>query len=365
MAANEKISNFQFGCLCFTYLSGFSTLFLYDAKTLQQDVWIANLLATFGAIFIVWLMKHVQTQHPTKNMTEIIELLLGKWLGKALLLVILFNIVGLAVLSLRALSLFYTTAILPYTSPELIMLMLVLVTSYAVFLGLETTVRTIQVILPLFLVSITFICMLLLRNIDANPFLPQFQSHFTDIVYGTMLSYAFPFAKAFGLVFLMFSRVTNLKKIMSTCFISLILSFVYLLIATYLTFGALGMNLLKSATFPFFSTIQLVRIGVYLERIEIIIIGIWTIFTLYETIIAHFWFMQVFSGVFRIRDAKPFILPAGLLFFSVALHSFVRPTELGVYNTTILPFSMLFITLVLPLVLAILTVIRKQDGDLL
>jgi hypothetical protein len=101
-----------------------------------------------------------------------------------------------------------------------------------------------------------------------------------------------------------------------------------------------------------------------LERIEIIIIGIWTIFTLFETIVAHFWFMQVFSDVFRIRDAKPFILPAGLLFFSVALHSFVRPTELGIYNITILPFSMLFPTLIMPLVLAIFTVIRKQRGNL-
>lgn len=365
MAANEKISNFQFGCLCFTYLSGFSTLFLYDAKTLRQDVWIANLLATFGAIVIIWLMKYVQTQHPAKNMTEVVELLLGKWLGKAVLLVILMNIVGLAVLTLRALTLFYTTAILPYTSPELILLMLVLITSYAVFLGLETTVRTVQVILPLFMVSMTVICLLILRNLDTNPFLPQFQSRFTDIIYGTMLSYAFPFAKSFGLVFLLFSRVDNLKKIMPTCFISVILSCVYMLTATYLALGALGTNLLKSATFPFFSTIQLVRIGVYLERIEIIIIGIWTIFTLYETIVAHFWFMEVFSGVFRIRNMKPFILPAGLLFFSVALHSFVRPTELGVYNNTILPFSMLFPTLIMPIVLGILTVIRKQSGDLL
>ncbi|MDD9268451.1 endospore germination permease [Paenibacillus sp. GCM10023248] len=365
MAANEKISNFQFGCLFFTYLSGFSTLFLYGAKTLQQDVWISNLLATFGAVFIVWLMKYVQTQHPAKNMTEICELLLGKWLGKAILFVILFNIVGLVVLTLRALTLFYTTAILPYTSPELIMLMLVLVTSYAVFLGLETTVRTVQVILPLFLVSIIIICLLILRNVDTNPLIPQFQSRFTDIVYGTMLSYAFPFAKSFGLVFVLFSRVANLKKIMSTCFISLMLSCVYLLISTYLAIGALGMNLMKSSTFPFFSTIQLVRIGVYLERIEIIIIGIWTIFTLYETIIAHFWFIQVFSSLFRIRDTKPFILPAGLLFFSVALNSFARPTELGIYNTAILPFSMLFPTLILPLILVILTVFKKQKGDLL
>lgn len=364
MGAKEKITNFQFGCLCFTYFSGFSTLFLYNAKILQQDVWIANLLSVIMAIFILWLMKYVQTQHPDKSMTEIFELLLGKWLGKAIIFVYLIDSVGLTVLTLRALSLFYTTAILPYTPPELLMLMLILVTSYAVYLGLETITRTVQLILPLFLVSITVISILLLRNIDTNPFLPQFQSRLSDIAYGALLAFSFPFGKAvFGLVFL-FHRVSNLKKLVFSSSISLILSYVYLLIATYLTLGSLGMNLTKSAAFPFFTSIQLVRIGLYLERIEIIIIGIWTIFSLYETVVTHYCFMQIFGAVFRLKETKPFILPVGLLFFAVALRSFVRPTELGLYNYTILPFSILPPALIIPLVLALLTIIKKQRGHL-
>ncbi|MCZ8515289.1 endospore germination permease [Paenibacillus filicis] len=363
MGAKEKITNFQFGCLCFTYLSGFSTLFLYNAKILQQDVWIANLLGVIGGIFVMWLMKYVQLQHPNKSMTEIIELLLGKWLGKAIIFFYLIDSVGLTVLTLRALSLFYMTAILPYTPPELIILMLVLVTSYAVYLGLETIARTVQLMLPLFLVSITIICVLILRNVDTNPFLPQFQSRLSDIAYGALLSFSFPFGKAIGLVFL-FHRVGNLKKLMLSSSVSLILTNVYLLIAIYLTIGSLGMNLTKSAMYPFFSSIQLVRVGLYLERIEIIIIGIWTIFTLFETIVTHYWFMQIFGDVFRIKDATPFILPIGLLFFAVALRSFIRPTELDWYNYTILPFSILPPALIIPLVLAFLTLIKKQRDHL-
>jgi spore germination protein (amino acid permease) len=363
MTAKENISSFQFGCLCFTYLSGFSTLFLRSAKLLQQDVWIADSLAVIGAFVSMWLMRYVQIQHPAKSMTEIFELLLGKWLGKAILIIYFIDAVGLTVLTLRALSLFYTTAILPYTPPELIVLMLVLVTTYAVYLGLETIARTVQLILPLFLISITVICVLILRNVDTNPFLPQFQSRLPDIVYGTLLSFALPFGKAIGLVFL-FHRVGDLKKLAFSSFVSLTLSFVYVLCATYLTFGSLGMNLTKSAAFPFFTSIQLVRVGLYLERIEIIIIGIWTIFTLIETVVSHCWFIEIFGGVFRIKDVKPFILPIGLLVFAVTLRSFVRPNELGLYNDTILPFSILFPALIMPPILAFLTFIRKQNSRL-
>lgn len=362
MAGKVKLTNFQFGCICFTYLSGFSTLFMNEAKILEQDVWIANLLATVVGVCILWLMKYVQVHFPDKSMPEIFQMLLGRWLGNAILLIYLLDTIGLTVLTLRALSMFYTTAILPHTSPELIMLMLVLVTSYAVYLGLETIVRTVQLMLPLFLLSITVICLLMLPNVESNPFLPPFQSRITDVVYGTLLSYALPFGKTNLLIFL-FHRIGNMKKLALSSTVALILSYAYLLIATYLAIGSLGLNLMKSATFPFFSSIQLVRVGLYIERIEIMIIGIWTIFTLFETVVAHYLFTDIVGEVFRIKDTKRFILPFGLLFFAVGFRSFIRPTELELYNMTILPFSMLFPALLMPIVLALLTLIKRQAID--
>ncbi|MBB6734194.1 GerAB/ArcD/ProY family transporter [Cohnella zeiphila] len=362
MADTLKISNFQFGCICFTYLSGFSTLFFNEAKILQQDVWMANVSAIVLSILILWLMKHVQVQYPDKTMTEIYQVLLGKWLGKAAVVGTLLYAVSITVLTLRALSLFYTTAILPHTSPELIMLMLVLTTSYSVYLGLETIVRTVQVMLPLFLISITVICLLMIPNVETNPFLPAFHSRLPEIAYGTLLSYAFPFGKGTLLIFL-FHRIGNKKRLMAGTSIGLVLSCAYLLIATYLAIGSLGTNLMKSATFPFFSSIQLVKIGLYLERIEIVIIGIWTVFTLFETIVAHYLFTTIVSELFRIQEPKRFILPFGLLFFAIGTRSYVRPTELELYNTTILPFSTLLPTLILPLILGFLTLFRGQNGN--
>lgn len=357
----DQLTPFQFGCLCFTYLSGFSTLFLHDAKVLLQDVWIGNLLAVSAAMLIMWLMSYVQRRHPGLSMTIIFERLLGKWLGRTIMIVYLFDLAGMAVMTLRALSLFYTTAILPYTSSALLILMMVLVTSYAVSLGIGTIARTVQLILPLFLIGMLFICLLIVRDVDMNPFLPQFQSRPSDIVYGTLLSFSFPFGKALGFIFL-FNRVDNAKKLTVSTSVSIIFSYVYLLLATYLTFSSLGMYLMKSTTFPFFSAIQMVRLGAYLERIEISIIGIWTIFTLYETIVIHFVFVQIIGDMFRLKDARPFVLPVGLLFFAMSLRSFTGPLELGLYDYAILPFSIMFPTIIVPIVIVLLTALRERLG---
>lgn len=355
----EKISHFQLGCLCFTFMSGFSTLYLLEAKLIKQDVWMATLSATIESIIVLWMIAYVQKSFTKLNMTDIIEILFGKWLGKLVLSVYLVDLIGMGVLSLRSLSFFYTSAILPKTSPILIIFLIIIVTTYAVSLGFGSIVRSVQVILPFFLAAIVVISVSIIRDVDINPFLPQFQNRFSLILYGSMVSFGFPFGKI-GMMAFLFSEVKNHKKIFVSCSIGVVFSFVYLLTSMYLSMGSLGVNLFKMASFPFFSAIQLVKFGEYLERIEIIIIGIWTIFTLFEIIIAQYIFVKVLGKVFAIKETRSFILPAGALFIAVAMNSFPHLTDLITYDYDILPFSIILPIIVFNLLLLILTWARKH-----
>jgi spore germination protein (amino acid permease) len=340
-------------------MSGFSTLYLLEAKLLRQDVWMANLSATIIMIIVLGMATYVQKKHMALNMSDIIELLFGKWLGKLVLSVYLLGFMGLGILSLRSLSWFYTSAILPNTSPVLIMLLVSIVTTYAVSLGLGSIVRSVQVILPFFLAGILVIGILSVRDVDINPFLPQFQSRPSLILYGTMVSFGFPFGKSNVMAFL-FSEVKNPKKIFASCSVGVAFSCLYLLMSTYLSMGSLGLNLFRTASFPFFSTIQLVRFGAYLERIEIMIIGIWTIFTLFEIIIVQHVFVKVMGTMFALKETKAFILPVGVLFLAVAAKSFRHLTDLMAYDYKILPFSIIPPVLIVNLLLVILTWVRKR-----
>lgn len=355
----EKVSHFQLGCLCFTFMSGFSTLYLLEAKLIKQDVWMAYLSAMIVVVIVLWMVTYVQKNFNNSNMTDIIEILFGKWLGKLVLSVYLLNFIGFGVLSLRSLSFFYTTAILPKTSPILIILMITIVTTYAVSLGLGSIVRSVLVILPFILASMVVVCLLIIRDMDINPLLPQFQSRFSLIFYGSLISFGFPFGKAGVLAFL-FSEVKNSKKIFVSSSVGVVFSCVYLLIATYISMGFLGLNLFKTALFPFFSAIQLVKFGVYLERIEIIIISIWTIFTLFEIIIVQYVVVKILGKMFAIKETKPFILPVGALLLAVAMKSYLHLTDLTTYDSDILPLSIILPVIAFNLLLVILTWVRKH-----
>ncbi|MBO7742992.1 endospore germination permease [Paenibacillus sp. MWE-103] len=357
----QRITPLQLTCLCFAFLSGFSTQYLLEAKMIMQDVWMANELAVCWVLVILKINTYIQNQYPHRNMTEIIEALYGKWIGKLVLGYNTITMVGLGTLSLRSISLFYTTAILPNTSPKLIMLLVLIVTTYAASLGLSAIARSVLVILPFFAVAILVICVSIYRNVDINPFMPQFRHGIPIMVFGTMMSYGFPFGKSVVMSYL-FSEVAEQKKLFKACSIAVVMSCAYLLLATYLSMGSLGENLFKAATFPFFSAIQLVKFGEYIERIEITIIAIWTILTMYEVITVQYVFVKITGRIFGLKTLKPLYIPAGAFIFGVAVNSLPNPAALVAYDTRMLPVVSLGSACLLPLCNLGMTLIRKRKA---
>lgn len=364
MAGLEKISHIQFGCLLFGFISGFEGLFLSEAKVLKQDVWIANVMNISIGIAVLSLIYYVQRQYPQIGLAEICNKLLGKWVGKAMLCVYLLNNLESASGGFRALSMFYTTIILPNTHANVLILTCAICSTYAVYIGLGALVRTNLVVLPFYLIGFLTTCLFVFPEIQTNPFLPPFQSKFPEIISQGMHLFAFTFSEIITFGFLM-SRVNEPKKIFRSSVIAIIMSGLYMITITYLTLGSLGFNYIKISTFPFFTTIQLVKFGEYLERIEVILIGIWTVLTLIYIVVMQYVFTLVLGNIFNIKKKKPFVFVVGLLFFAHASRSFIRTADHFTYGNNIYPISSLLPCIIFPIVLAVFTMIKKRSKRLI
>lgn len=356
----DRISPGAWICLIFSFISGFSTLFLQEAKLVGPDVWMSYICGIAMSFGVLWVLYAVQRPYPGLPMPAVFDRLLGKKIAKIVLCLYLVYILEIQGAAFQALTTFYRTVVLPNTSSGQIILLIALTTAYASSLGLGTIVRTVQVLLSFFLFFMFLIIAFIYKNVEINPFLPLFQHRAPEIFYGSFLTFYFPFGKSIVFCFL-FSRVYDSRKLLPYTLIALLLSGLYLFAATYLSFGSLGMNLIKSVTFPFFSAIQLVKFGEYLERIEIVIIGIWTVFTLFEIIVLQFVFMQVFVHLFGIKRDRALWLPVGLLFFALAHRSFIHQDDLFFYNLRIGPFSTLLATVVVPLLLLLVSSLKKAS----
>ncbi|MCM3629104.1 spore germination protein [Paenibacillus glycanilyticus] len=361
MKVREKISHLQLGCLLFGYIAGFESLFLTETKLMKQDVWIANVFNILIGIALLGIITYVQRQFPGYKMTEICDKLLGKWLSKIMLFIYLLSNLESASGGFRAVSMFYTTVILPNTRSDYLILIYAVCSTYAVYIGLGTLARTNLIIIPFFLIGFLATCLFIIPEIQLNPFLPQLQSSKSDIAIGSMHLFTFTFSQLITFGFLM-SRVENMKKIFTSCAIAILMSGLYLVMISYLTLSSLGFNYVETSTYPFFSTIQLVKLGEYLERIEILLIGLWTVLTMVNIIIMQYVFTLVAGHVLAISKMKPFVLAIGLLFFVHASKSYIRTADHFTYGTKIYPISSLLPCVVFPVVLGLITLIKKKGN---
>ncbi|MBO7744445.1 endospore germination permease [Paenibacillus sp. MWE-103] len=362
MNVQEKITHLQLGWLLFGFIAGFESVFLTETKLMKQDVWIANLFNIVAGIALLGIITYVQRQYPNHNLTEICDKLLGKWLSKVMLSIYLLNNLESASGSFRAVSMFYTTVILPKTHSDYLIMVYAACSTYAVYIGLGTLARSNLVILPLFLIGFLITCLFIIPEIQTNPFLPQLKSSIPNRVIGSMHLFTFTFSQMITFGFLM-SRVENMKRIFPSCMIAILLSGLYLIMISYLTLSSLGFNFVDTSAYPFFSTIQLVKLGEYLERIEVLLVGLWTVLTMVYMVVMQYVFTLVARHVFGISKMKPFVLAIGLLFFAHACKSFIRTADHFTYGTKIYPLSSLIPCVAFPILLAVMTLIkRKRDN---
>lgn len=97
-----------------------------------------------------------------------------------------------------------------------------------------------------------------------------------------------------------------------------------------------------------------------MERIEVLLIGLWTVLTMVYIIVMQYVFTLVAGHVFGISKMKPFIAVTGLLYFVHASKSYVRTADHFTYGTKIFPLSTLLPCVAFPIVLAVMTLIKKQ-----
>ncbi|UHA73703.1 GerAB/ArcD/ProY family transporter [Paenibacillus sp. 481] len=359
MVERIHISALQLGYLIFSFLSGFSTLYLLQLKIIDADAWMSILFGTCGGIVLAAMLIYIQTQYPGRQIFDYSEQIVGKWLAKLFTLWLVYYTAQLCILSSKALTAFYSTAIMPRTPSYVFSVSIFIVSTYAVYLGIEAIARAVQVVLPVTVISLLILNLLIFKIVDTNPFLPAFQSKFNEIVYATLFSFAFPFSKIIVFAAL-FGYVKHQKKLIRSSILALLLSGVYLFAATYLTLGSVGAYLSSIKTYPYFTSLSMIRIGDDIERFEISAIGFWTMFVIFEVIIAQYVVVKGLRYLFALKQSKWLNVPIALLLFAISEKSFSQSsTDIVDFEYTILPFAAVIPTIVIPIVLFLVTLVKK------
>ncbi|MED1467250.1 endospore germination permease [Bacillus salipaludis] len=364
MVTNLKISVRQFRILVILFSIG-TTIFVMPgslAQEVKQDAWIAAIIGTAIGFLTVALYIAIGRMFPTMTLVEIIEKLLGKWLGKAIsLMFVIFSFINSADLLYYA-GTFLTTQIIPDTPHVSIHILFACILIMGVRLGLETLARSAELLFPLFM----FLFVLLVVALILTPDLWEFENIQPILKTGIkpMIRAVFLFISIFSLpliVLLMIFpiSVNQQKKAEKNFYIALFIAGVCLIILTILTILVLGPENSSRQMFPSYSLARRINVGDFLQRIEAILAIMWLITIFFKMTIYFYASIIGFVQILNIKDYRLFTLPLGMILVVMSLFLYPNVTRYAAFGNYIWPLYASTYGLVLPLLLLTVNAIRK------
>lgn len=327
----------------------------------NQDVWISQLLSIPVHLFLTVPIYLLWKRFPNQSLIEYSQTILGK---AGILIGILYVLYFLHVLSvfLYQWSTFITTAIMQETPVHFILALLLPFCAYAVMKGIEVISRFAEFLAPLVFVGLIIISLLLTKDMDLNVFTPFMEQSFSSILVG---SFVMSSRTSEILVLAMLLPYLNAKKgkvkLVFLSFYSIGAFFRILITITVL--ATLGLDLTRMQQFAYFTAVQIINVGDFIERVESIHLAL-LILSGFLSITLYYYIIVIgLSQAFSLKGYKPLVIPTLTIILPVSLALRSNIADLNEFlSYKIEPWFNLFFILFIPAILLLIAVIRKQ-GD--
>ncbi len=136
-----KLSAHQLFSLIVLFELG-SAIVVGVGKEAKQDAWLAVLLGMVAGLGLFMIYGWLHKLYPELSLSNILEKVLGKWLGRLLGVLYILYFLYISCRLLRDFGALLLTAALPETPIYIVTFMMALVIVYASYLGIETIGKT-------------------------------------------------------------------------------------------------------------------------------------------------------------------------------------------------------------------------------
>ncbi|MBM6619373.1 endospore germination permease [Bacillus sp. RD4P76] len=271
----EKLSLWQLFILIFIFEMG-SAIIVGIGNEAKQDAWIAIAVATSIGVGLVVFYYTLVSRVKDKNLFQIMEVALGKWLAKVLAFLYVVYFFYIASRVLRDFCELLTSSILPKTPIEVTSIIMMCMITYVLYLGIEVLGRTSEIFLPYVIIFIIGIGIGILLSSELHmenllPIMPEGIGPVVSAVFPSLLTFPFGELIVFTVIF---PYVSNPKYIRRVSIISVVAAGGLLVYASIVQIATLGFEMKNRSTFPLLSVAREISLLDFLERVDLLIVFI-------------------------------------------------------------------------------------------
>lgn len=358
------ISNRQFGILLSGVMFGSAPLLISSsvAALAGRDSWISIIIAAIVGLLVVWINSFLGELHPGKTLIEVMQIVLGKWLGgfMSVCFVLITFITGTQII--WYVGDFFTTIYMKGISDYYINILFVAVLAIALLYGLEAMFRATEIIFmttfPLMVLSL----LMLSPQVKLDNILPIMENGITPAIKGVIPILSFTVLPIIILNMIFPANVGNLKQAKKAMFAGYFLGLITLAFAIMFCILVLGSTVTANLRFPLFTVTKQINVGTIFSRVEALIVFVWIVTNFISTFVFLYTSIKGLSQLLKLKDYKILVLPIILI---VAVYSgFIYknvPYEIRWDSLVWTPLAFTF-GFVMPLLLLVISLIRKKLG---
>jgi len=359
---NEVISERQGVILITLFIIG-STFLIGSGAQAKQDSWIAIIIAMSWSVILLLMFSRILSIYPGKDLFDILQIVLGKFIGKLISIIMIWFAFHLGTLVIRNLSEFTNTLVFPDTPVVVPMIFFTILLIWGLKEGIEVLGRWSELFIWLVFIIFLLTSILSISGMDINKLKPILNNGLTSLLKGSFSSFSFPFGET--VIFTMvFSNISKAKNYNKTFIVGLGLGGIFVFIATIRNLLVLGSETVSRMYFPSNMSTSLIHVGDLLQRLEMGSATILLICTFIKTIICLFAVCKGISKVFGFDDYKFIVTPVTLLVFNFSFFIYKSTMEMSYWGFNIYPYYSFGFEFIIPLVVFILVEIKNNHRPL-
>jgi spore germination protein KB len=357
---NARISPFQFFCLVFLFELGTAVIIGLGMEA-KQDAWIAILIGLTIGIIVLFIYGGLYQHYPNALLTTYTKQVMGKTIGSLIsfLYIIYFIYIGARVL--RDIATLLQITWLQRTPILVISMVLVLVTIYTIFHGVEVLARTGEIYLFVYLFStlVTVVFLLFSDVINLQKLLPVAEN------WRLILKTAFPVISTFPfgemIAFTMFlPYLNNRKKGFRYGLMAMILAGVLISFTIAMDIASLGGTMVGRSPFPLLTTMGKISVNTFIQRLDILACIILVIGGFFKITIFSYAAIIGSADLFKLSHKK-LTLPLATITLLLSIMIAENTSEHFKEGLEIIPYYIhLPMQIGIPIILLCVSLLRKR-----
>ncbi|MCJ7688827.1 MAG: endospore germination permease, partial [Clostridiaceae bacterium] len=311
---NEVISERQAIILIILFLMG-NSLLLGTGGAAKQDAWIAIIIAISLSIVLLLMFSRILSLFPGKDLFDILQIIMGKFTGKIISILMILFTFHLGALVIRTLSEYTEIVVFDRTPVVVPMIFFSILLIWCLKSGIEVFGRWSEFFVWVVIITFLTITLIGIPQMDISRLKPILNNGIAPILEGAFGSLSFPFGET--VIFMMvFSNIDKVKNYKKTFIIGLFIGGGLLFLAVLRNILILGSETLSRSYFPSSMAVSLIHQGEILERLEMLETVTFLVCTFVKICICVFAVCNGISKLFGLNDYKFIATPVVLLMLS-------------------------------------------------